>query len=89
MSEYALLYLLAYNFTSTYFLPLLKEFSYPFIFTVLYAVLDEIHQLFISGRAGKLLDVMIDSFGALIMMGLLFVLKKYVTKRCKPKKTMV
>lgn len=30
----------------------------------LYAVSDEIHQIFVPGRAGRILDVMIDSAGA-------------------------
>ena len=31
----------------------------------LYAVSDEVHQIFVPGRAGRILDVMIDSAGAL------------------------
>lgn len=33
---------------------------------VLYAVFDEIHQLFVNGRSGQILDVAIDSAGALL-----------------------
>lgn len=33
--------------------------------SVLYAISDEIHQLYIPGRSGEIRDVMIDSFGAL------------------------
>ena len=29
-----------------------------------YAISDEIHQLFVDGRAGSLMDVMIDSMGS-------------------------
>ena len=32
----------------------------------LYAARDEIHQLFVLGRAGRISDVMIDSAGVLI-----------------------
>ena len=32
---------------------------------ILYSCLDEIHQLFIQGRAGQLKDVLIDSLGSL------------------------
>lgn len=35
------------------------------IFSTLYAVTDEIHQLFVEGRSGQLRDVLIDSAGAL------------------------
>ena len=36
----------------------------------LYAVTDEIHQLFVPGRSGELRDVMIDSIAALVGVGL-------------------
>ena len=35
----------------------------PFLIGVLYAVTDEIHQLFVPGRAGQIRDVLIDSCG--------------------------
>ncbi len=34
-------------------------------FSVLYAASDEVHQLFVAGRAGAFTDVLIDSAGAL------------------------
>ena len=37
-----------------------------FACTVLYAVTDEIHQLFVEGRACRVFDVFVDSCGALI-----------------------
>lgn len=36
------------------------------LFCSLYAVSDEIHQLFVSGRSGQLRDVLIDSCGAFL-----------------------
>lgn len=41
-----------------------------FIFTFLYAISDEIHQLFVFHREGKITDVFIDGMG--IMIGLIF-----------------
>ena len=38
----------------------------PLTLSALYSVSDEIHQLFVSGRSGEVLDVFIDSCGALI-----------------------
>lgn len=35
-------------------------------FCVLVATLDEILQLFVNGRAGRMLDVLIDGFGAIV-----------------------
>ena len=75
--EYAILYYLAFRAANTegshpserkdanlssarYILPL--------IFTLLYAVSDEIHQSFVSGRHGQTADVLIDSAGALIAL---------------------
>jgi VanZ family protein len=37
-----------------------------FMITVLYAVSDELHQMFVPGRHGTPLDVMIDAGGAII-----------------------
>ena len=48
-----------------------------------YAVSDEIHQLFVSGRAGMISDVLIDSIGVLIGWGvfyLVFRVRKYLVK---------
>ena len=39
---------------------------YAIIFSVLYAVTDEYHQLFVHGRVGSPIDVMIDSAGIAI-----------------------
>ena len=41
-------------------------------FCCIYAMTDEIHQLFIQGRSGKITDVLIDSIGA--FTGILFVI---------------
>ncbi|MGL5328274.1 MAG: VanZ family protein [Peptostreptococcaceae bacterium] len=48
-----------------------------FIFTVLYACTDEIHQLFIPGRSGELRDVLVDSTGAIIGTTLIYYILKY------------
>lgn len=39
---------------------------------VLYAISDEVHQLFVPGRGGRATDVLIDSAGALVGIGLYF-----------------
>ena len=36
--------------------------------TILYGLSDEIHQLFIPGRTGKLSDVLFDSLGAILVV---------------------
>ena len=55
-----------------------KVYAYPM--TVLYAMSDEFHQLFVPGREGKLTDVLIDSGGALFGL-LLFILIRNITKK--------
>lgn len=62
--EYFVLYLLAYNCFKDY----KKKYLIPvcIIFCILCSVTDEFHQLFISGREGKITDVFVDSIGILI-----------------------
>lgn len=43
-----------------------NKFLITFIFCFLYAVSDEVHQYFVPGRGPKVMDVLIDSTGALI-----------------------
>lgn len=43
-----------------------KRFLIALVICVLYAISDEIHQLFIPGRAGQVKDVIIDSSGAVV-----------------------
>lgn len=85
MTEYAILYFSSYQFASTFELKNKQMYLYPFIFSVGYAFLDEMHQLFVLGRAGKLLDVGIDTCGILVMMALIVLAKKCVSH----KKTML
>ena len=37
-----------------------------FVFCVVYAVLDEVHQIFVEGRTFELKDIMNDSLGAIV-----------------------
>jgi len=89
MTEYAILYFLTQQLSSTFNIKLKWSFLYPLFFCVGYAFLDEFHQLFIQGRAGKIMDVFIDSCGAVLMMGVMYLFYKYRTKRCIRNKTVV
>lgn len=42
----------------------IKSIIITLLLCILFAASDEIHQLFVPGRSGKLMDVIIDSFGA-------------------------
>ena len=54
-----------------------------FSITFIYACIDEIHQLFIPGRSGKINDVLLDSIGTimgLIFINLIFMLNNKIKK---------
>ncbi|ETA78971.1 VanZ family protein [Youngiibacter fragilis] len=63
MTEYAILFLLIANALSIDFSGR-KVYLYALLITIGYAAADEFHQLFVPGRAGTLVDVVIDSIGA-------------------------
>ncbi len=48
-----------------------KDIYIAIIFCILYAISDEVHQLFIHGRAFQVMDIMIDSCGAILGICLL------------------
>lgn len=54
-----------------------KKIYLAYIFGIIYAILDEVHQLFVMGRSCQLTDILIDSLG--IMIGI-FVISKFVKK---------
>ena len=75
MSEYAiLLFFIYYGLykTITYKYQLLISLLITFI----YACSDEFHQLFIPGRSGQFMDVLIDTSGALIMLLIIYLWQK-------------
>ncbi len=55
-----------------------------FVIAVLYACSDEIHQLFIDGRAGQVADVLVDASGAAIGCLLTCILMwRFMTRRMR------
>ena len=60
-TEYFILGLLTYNMIHSYN----KKAYLSVIICVLYAISDEIHQLFVVGRSCKILDMVIDSMGSI------------------------
>lgn len=52
-----------------------------FIFTVLYACSDEIHQFFIPRRSCELRDVMIDSIGAIIGIVVIYSIIRFTNRK--------
>ena len=49
-----------------------KNILYTCIFCIIYALFDEIHQIYVPGRTGKVIDVVIDTLGA--FMGIAIIL---------------
>lgn len=66
MSEYAILSVLLYLWLENRQLALFKRSVIAVFLAMLYAASDELHQLFVLGRAGSARDVMIDSMGAIL-----------------------
>lgn len=51
-----------------------KAFIFSLAFSIFYAVSDEVHQLFVPGRGAQVTDVLIDSLGAFVGIGMYEVL---------------
>ena len=49
-----------------------KNILYTCIFCLIYAIFDEIHQIYVPGRTGKIIDVIIDTLGS--CMGITIIL---------------
>lgn len=67
-SEYFILYLLIYNVVRDRYKGL-KALFVSLLGVFIYACSDEIHQLFVPGRAGRITDVLIDTAGGALAMG--------------------
>lgn len=77
MSEYALLCLTFIYAFSHYQLTMKQVLFYSIFCSFAYACSDEIHQLFIGGRAGQFTDVLIDTSGACFMSIICYFIIKY------------
>ena len=63
---YLILGLLVFSYIKEFGIVQYKAILLSIGICFLYACSDEIHQLFVSGRSGKILDVIIDTLGASI-----------------------
>lgn len=66
MTEYAILSILLYVWIGYWDMIVWKRAVLSMIIASLYAASDEFHQLFVAGRSGRVIDVLIDSSGAVI-----------------------
>ncbi|SHH80558.1 VanZ like family protein [Caloranaerobacter azorensis DSM 13643] len=53
-----------------------RAFIFSLILCVLYAASDEVHQIFVSGRGAQVTDVLIDSFGSFVGIGIYKLIEK-------------
>lgn len=68
-TEYLILGILSINYIIKY----KKNIKYSYLMCIIYAISDEIHQLFVPGRSCQILDVIIDCLGAVI--GIILIIK--------------
>ena len=72
---YLILGILVISLIKEYRMIDIKSLIIAIIFCFLYACSDEIHQLFVVGRSGEVLDVVIDSIGSFIGIFIYYKLK--------------
>ena len=70
MIEYGILYLLVwYAIIKTTAYNALSAFALALMITVLYGLTDEFHQIFVSTRTARLIDVVADGAGGIMAQG--------------------
>ena len=84
VSEYFILYLLLINLFSS----LIKNkrmllYLIGLVICFIYACTDEYHQLFVDGRTGQFIDVLIDTIGPIIAFLEIIILSKITNKKVK------
>ena len=85
-SIYTILGITSMEFINTYNISYKKKIGISFLIGVLYAISDEFHQLFSSGRTAKVMDVGIDSAGVIFGIFIVYVIiKLYKTLKTKTK----
>ncbi|MPW27203.1 VanZ family protein [Alkalibaculum sp. M08DMB] len=57
-----------------------KAYALALLICILYAISDEIHQLYVPGRSGEIRDVLIDSIGSSIGISIFALIKKIKLK---------
>lgn len=63
----------------------LFRYAAALTFTLLIAVADEVHQRFVPGRAGRVTDVLIDTFGGFLGLLVVFGLANWYNRRKRKK----
>ena len=85
MTEYAIMGLLSFAFYQSFGVRK-KRYVISLMTAAAYAATDEFHQLFVSGRSGRISDVCIDTLGAAAGLLILYFVLKLIRKHCEKKK---
>ena len=75
-TEYLILGILVVNVLKDYYKLNIKIIIMGILFCIVYAISDELHQLFISGRSFQFRDLLVDSVGSILGSLGLYKLKK-------------
>ena len=75
-SIYMFLGILVASCSITFKWGFLKRFNISVLFNFVYACTDEYHQLFVPGRSGRILDILIDTLGAFSGIVLVLIIYK-------------
>lgn len=79
-SIYFLFGMIMMSLMSIYHMKLRYKILCSFSIGFFYAIFDEIHQMFIPGRTGRALDVLIDSCGIISGIGIILLIQSIVRK---------
>lgn len=79
--EFFVLAYLFWKFFDQSILDFKRKIIFVFLFSLAYAVSDEVHQLFVFGREGKVLDVGIDCIGIFIFLFVAAFFKKIAKQK--------
>jgi VanZ family protein len=91
-SEYAVLAFLCMFFLRTYSIKRALSLMFAVAFSAVYAVTDEIHQIFVPGRAAQFSDFVVDTSGAMfgacaaLILSLMYISVLRFIKKRKNKK---
>ncbi len=82
-AEYTLLAIAVFALSKSYALKNVTSFFISIVYCLFFATSDEIHQLYVPGRHGAVLDVVLDGSGALFGNGIavLFLHIKRMTRK--------
>ena len=82
-TEYFILGLLVISLISEYIMISRKAIIIGIIICLLYAVSDELHQLFTSGRSARVFDVLVDTSGSTVAIFIYTFIKNIFLRRKK------